>query len=231
MKKLLVSLMCMFSIEAYAQTNIQPGTYVTEEGWGTLAVTKDKNGTTNFDIGAIGANGHSCGIDGTIINNVATVGDEPEMQCVVKFKETPKAINVEPVSDECRSYCGMRASFDGEYLKLASSCLPVNIDRSRKNFKKLYKEKKYEQALAVLEPVFNNCSNTIFWIDSGWIRNDLAVTYAKLQKFDACEKVLAPLKADSKLSKDELEYPPTDAISYWSILQATKTNLKLCNVK
>jgi hypothetical protein len=67
----------------------------------------------------------------------------------------------------------------------------------------------------------------------GWIRNDLAVTYAKLEKFDACEEILAPLKEDAVKSKDDIEnnYPPLEAEVFWPILKATKTNLKLCKIK
>lgn len=242
-KKIIIAgLIATASMQAYSQSrviseggheksNIQPGIYISEGGYGTLNVTKEKDGSTKFDIGAMGANGHTCGIDGTVLKNVAIVGDEPEMKCIVKFKTTPNGINVEPVSDECRGYCGMRASFDGEYFKVASSCLPANIDKSRKEFKTLYTQKKYSEALAKLEPVLNNCSQTLYWIETGWIRNDLAVTYAKLEKFDTCEKILAPLKDDSKLTKDELEYPPLEAETYWPVIKATKTNLKLCKVK
>jgi hypothetical protein len=45
------------------------------------------------------------------------------------------------------------------------------------------------------------------------------------------DKVLAPLKEDSKLNKDELEYPPLESETYWPVIKATKTNLKLCKVK
>lgn len=231
-KKIIIAgLIATASMHAYAQSNIQPGIYISDGGYGTLKVIKEKDNITKFDIGAMGANGHSCGIHGTVIKNIATVGDEPEMRCIVKFKTTPNGINVEPASDECRGYCGMRASFDGEYLKVASNCLPSNIEKSRREFKKLYTEKKYDEALAKLEPVLNQCSNTLFWIETGWIRNDLAVTYAKLQKFDTCKKVLAPLKEDAKLNKDELEYPPLENDMYWPVIKATKTNLKLCKVK
>ena len=230
-KFIIAGLIVTASMQAYAQSNIQPGIYISEGGYGTLNVTKDKSGDVKFDIGAMGANGHSCGIEGTVLKNVAIVGTEPEDKCIVKFKTTPNGINVEPASDECRGYCGMRASFDGEYLKVASSCLPANIEKSRKEFKKLYTAKKYDEALTKLEPVLNDCSKTLYWIDTGWIRNDLAVTYAKLEKFDECGKVLAPLKEDAKLNKDELEYPPLESETYWPIIKATKTNLKLCKIK
>jgi hypothetical protein len=232
-KKFIIGLIATFSLQAFAQSNIPSGTYVSDGGWGTLNIIKDKSNTTKFDIAAMGANGHGCGISGNIIKNIATVDDEPEMKCIVKFKETKNGINVIPEGDGCRGYCGMRASFDGEYLKITNNCLPSNIEKSRSEFKKLYKDKKYDEALAKLEPILNECSKTIHWIDMGWIRNDLAITYVKLKKFDVCAKVLFPLKDDAEQDEDDLKnnYPPIEAEMFWPIVKATKTNLKLCKVK
>jgi hypothetical protein len=233
MRKLTTLLLIIFSVNSFAQSDIQPGIYISEGGWGTLNITKDKNGITKFDIAAMGHNGYGCSIDGKIIKNISVVGDEPEVKCTVKFKETKNGNNVNPEGDGCRAYCGMQASFEGDYLKVAPRCFPTNIEKSRNEFKKLYKEKKYDEALVKLEPILNECSQTLFWIDTAWIRNDLAVTYAKLKKFDICEKVLIPLKEDADKDEEDLknEYPPLEADMYWQIIKATKTNLKLCEVK
>jgi hypothetical protein len=233
-KLFIIGLMLSASISALAQSI--PGEYITEKGWGNLKIKKDKDGSTKFDIGAMGANGHSCGLDGTIKNGVAKMdpdGAEPNEKCTVKFKNTEKGIEVIPNGDGCRYYCGMRASFDGNYLKVSQECTNTTIVKIKKEFLSLYKSKKYEEAISKLEPVINNCSKTLYWLEDGRIRNDLAVAYAKVKKFNECSKILDPLKEDAQKDEEDLknEYSPSDAESYWSIIKSTKTNLKLCKLK
>lgn len=231
MKKLLVSLICMFSMQAYAQNT---NNYITEGGSGTLIVEPNNLKSSKFKIDVFGSNGHSCAVDGTMKNGLAVLKEEGETeQCTINFKQVGNIITVIAKGDSCHYYCGARAWFEDDYINVTKQCLESEVDKSRKSLLKFYKEKKYVEALAQLEPVMNNCAKTIHWTELAWIRNDLAITYAKLGKFEDCSKVLEPLKADAKLSEEQIkeDYPPVEALTYLPILKATRTNLKICKVK
>lgn len=132
--------------------------------------------------------------------------------------------------EACRYYCGARAGFEGEYVRPAPACQPASIAKTRAEFKRLYDRKAYSEAVAVLEPVLKNCSKTMYWLDIGWVRNDLALTHAKLGHREICRQLLQPLAEDAAQTDDQIRenYPPSDAENYLPIVKATRTNLKLC---
>ena len=230
MKKLILGVLSCFILSMVNAQSIDVGEYIQGDGWGTLTVKKEKDKTL-FDISSLGANFHSCTVDGQINKkNIAELETmEGEQKCKVSFSKKDKSILVD-ASDTCRYYCGARASFFGEYFIPEKGCTNKEVNNSRKSFKKLYGQKKYDEALAVLEPVLNNCSKTLFWSESDWIRNDLAVTMAKVDRKEDCRKVLEPLVEVASMKDEDIknEYLPMEVDIHLSIAKATRTNLKLC---
>jgi len=213
---------------------IAPGEYTTEGGGGTLVVARKKN-TLTFSIESVGANGHTCTLEGELRDGRATLeGMETNAPCVVALAGDIAGINVGASENgACRMYCGARAGFEGLYLKLAAQCTGAAIRKSRDAFKRQYDAKQYADAQRTLGAVLTDCARTLHWLESGRIRNDLAVTLHKLGDLEGCLNMLKPLAEDARGSDDAIRegYPPTDAESYLPIVRATRTNLKLCRGK
>jgi len=204
------------------------GEYVTTDAsWGTLEV----QARGKFRIETIGSNGHICALDGVITNGKSKLENSA---CQVSFEAEGKDVNV-LLNDHsaCRDFCGMRAWFEGLYRKPPPLCVSKNIEASRKKFKKEYVAKNYSAALATIEPVATQCKQFLYWITSGWILNDLALTQFKLGDRAGCIRTLQGLAPDAALSDEEVKgnYPPTDADNYLPVVQATRTNLRLCTKK
>jgi hypothetical protein len=201
------------------------GEYVISDGaWGTLQVQP----RGKFRIETIGANGHICELDGVITNGKSKL---EKSACQVSFKADGQNVNVATnESDACRDFCGMRAWFEGLYRKPPPLCVSKSIRASRKKFKEEYVAKNYSAALATIEPVATQCKQFLFWTESGWILNDLALTQFKLGDRAGCIRTLQGLAPDAALSDEEIKgnYPPTDADMYLPVVRATRTNLKLC---
>lgn len=201
------------------------GEYVTTEAaWGTLEV----QASGKFRIETIGANGHICDLEGVITNGKAKM---EKSACHLSFKADGQNVNVTTNgSDACRDFCGMRAGFEGLYRKPPALCVSKSVEASRKKFKKEYVARNYSAALAAINPVATQCKQFLHWIDSGWVLNDLALTQLKLGDRAGCIRTLQDLAPDAALSDEEVKgnYPPTDADMYLPVVQATRTNLKLC---
>jgi hypothetical protein len=227
--KLVASLFLLITIPASAQTLVA-GEYVTDGGWGTLTLSAGAKGATHFTIESVGANGHSCSLEGDVRNGKATLEglDETEI-CEVTMIATSEGIEVQS-NDACRIYCGARAGVDGLYVRPAPECRSAAVASTRKKFKQLYDAKKFAEARGTLEPLLTKCESTLDWLTVGRIRNDLAVTLHKLRNFTACRAALDPLSDDAALSDAEIreKYPPSDADSVMPIVRATRTNLRLC---
>jgi len=217
---------------AAAEPALQPGDYLTESGWGTLIIKRGNGGTLNFQLEAMGGNAHSCGLDGEIRNGRATLeGMDKDKPCVVTFTVKGDGIAVDSVDAQiCRYYCGMRAAFEGLYMKAAPGCAPAAMRATRKEFKALYDRKDYAAARAKLEPAFNNCTKTLDWLETSWIRNDLAITQYRLGDNAGCLRTLEPLAKDAAKSDRQIQadFPPTDADNWLPVVKAARTNLKLC---
>lgn len=218
-----------------ARPALAAGEYVMEGGWGDLRLSAGKDGALKFAIETVGANAHTCALEGELRNGrAALAGVEENAPCVVVMKPTAAGIEVEGKPFEaCQYYCGMRASFAGLYLAPPPACRAQAMAETRKTFKRLYDAKRFVEARAALEPLLGQCARLLHWIDAGRIRNDLAVTLHKLGDLAGCRALLEPLAADAGLSDAALRenYPPFDADAYLPIVRATRTNLKLCREK
>jgi hypothetical protein len=212
---------------------VPPGEYNTENGWGTLTVERGADGGTTFSLEVLGANGHTCGLEGEIKNGRATLeAEEPDKPCIVLFQLRGSDVDVTAQdSDLCRYYCGVRAGFEALYLRPTPGCSPAERNKTREEFKRLYDQKAWPRARATLEPVLARCEKIMHPVEAGWVRNDLAVTLHKLGLLAECREILKPLAADAALTDEEIatSYPPADADAYLPLARATRTNLKLCS--
>jgi len=207
------------------QAAVAPGKYVTEGGWGDLSIRKDKDGRLAFEIIAVGANAHTCSLEGIIENGRAVLeGLEGDKRCIVTFTPKGRDIEVTDNDGECRMYCGARAGFTGLYVTPRPGCTRAAIRKSRDEFKRLYDRKSFARARDVLEPVLNNCGYVLHWADRDWIRNDLALTYYKLGDSGECLRILQPVIDEGK----DVVYGPSDEEIRKPIEKATRTNQNLC---
>jgi hypothetical protein len=217
---------------AYA---LKPGEYISEGGVGSLTLKSGKKGALRFAIEAVGANGHTCSLEGELNNGRAKLDAmEEKNPCVVTMTPTAEGIAVKgSESGSCSYYCGLRATFEAVYFQPAPACINRAIAAARKSFKQLYDAKKFAEARGRLEPILKDCSRSLHWMESGRIRNDLAVTLHKLGDLAGCQAVLQTLAEEAKATDSELQekYPPTDLESYMPVVRSTRTNLKLCKGK
>jgi hypothetical protein len=214
---------------------LRPGEYITEDGWGVLTLSTSGGRTMHFSLDAVGANGHTCSLEGEIENLKARLDvDEEGKFCEVTFRPMAGGIDVSsPEMELCRYFCGMRAGFEGEYLKPNPGCGTKERGATREQFQKLYDAKSYAKAAALLDPLLSRCSRTLDWLESAELRNDLAITQYHLGRLADCRKTLAPLMEEASKTEEELRenYPPSDFESYFPLAKATLHNAKLCAQK
>jgi len=225
---------------ASENTQLTPGQYITKGGWGYLSIKSENEGKLAFKLFSIVTNGHTCDLAGEILNGRTILKDDFQAKqndkpCVVNLLPSSEGVSVtiDPNSGSCSSFCGLRGYFEGVYLKVPKSCAPEERKKSQAEFKRLYDRKEYQEARNKLEPLLKGCSDSLEWIEKGWVHNDLAVTQYKLGDLRGCQQSLKPYAADAARSEEDIrkEYPPRDADSYIAILKATRTNLKLCKSK
>ncbi|MEO8384655.1 MAG: hypothetical protein ABI583_05400 [Betaproteobacteria bacterium] len=228
----------LFSTSVAAQPSsatLKPGEYISEHSQGQLVLKPAKGGALSFLIESVGANGHTCSLEGELRGGRATLeGIEAKVPCVVTMTNTPAGIEVKgSESGSCQFYCGVRATFEATYFQPAPACREKAVTTTRNTFKRHYDAKKFAEARAVLEPLLKDCTRSLYWLDEGRIRNDLAVTLHKLGDLAGCRDVLKPLSEDARAADTTLQesYPPTDLESVMPIVRATRTNLKLCTGK
>lgn len=201
------------------------GEYVLNDGtWGTLQVQAGGK----FRIESTGANGHVCELGGVIAGGKS----RPEgSACQVSFHSDGQKIKVTSNGvDACKDFCGARSWFEGLYQKPPELCVSQKIQAARKQFKKEYQAGNYSVALATIEPVAAQCKPFLYWIQSGWVANDLALTQFKLGDHAGCISTLQGLAPDAALSDGDIrgKFPPADSDMYLPVVRATRTNLKLC---
>lgn len=213
------------------QHELKPGSYTTDQGWGSLTISRNKIGQLDFQIFAIGANAHTCDLNGTIKNNKAVLeAQEKGQPCIVSFSPKRSDITVSDNDGTCRYYCGARAGFAGTYHLPPADCTNQAVKKTRTEFKQLYNRKAYSQARTKLEPLLKNCSYLLHWTEEEWIRNDLALAQYKAGDAAACLQTLQPLAEDAAKTDAELRdnYPPSDADVKVPIIAAARINLNLC---
>ena len=248
LRRLLSASIVLFALQQAVASDLHPGEYLTERGWGRLLIEPDviellagepieewavePSEGRRFYIAAVGGNGHQCELRGVIKNSQAVPEfDDRDKPCVVTFKPASEGIQVTGSDySNCHRYCGARAYFEGLYLTPAEECATSRVAQQRHAFKDAYEAKRFAQAKAALDAVLSRCARTLDRLAEGWIRNDLAITHYRLGDSRRCLEVLEPLAADADKSEERLraELPPTDADSWIPIAKAARTNIRLC---
>lgn len=221
------------AVNATNSSSLEPGEYITEKGWGHLQLSQ-RGSVLTFSIESVTGEDY-CTLDGTIQGNQgSTKSDNGSPACSLKFTTTLQGINVTANTPaECKVFCGFNGDFEGPYLKVPDGCGRDKLDRTRKEFKRLYDGKDYKAALTTLSPVLANCQPTLEWEQEGAIRNDLAIAQYKNGLYDQCLKTLEPYAADARKTDDAVteEWAPALADRYLSIVKAARTNIALCGKK
>jgi hypothetical protein len=138
--------------------NQAPGRYVTERGWGRLRVEASRPGEVGFDIDAVGSNAHECQLQGSARAGAASVDAGDGSRCGVRFQVVPGGVDVDADdSAACRGFCGARAWFPGRYLVEPADCGDKARARVRASFEALYKARRYDEAVKVLQPQLAAC--------------------------------------------------------------------------
>jgi len=206
-----------------------PGEYEMHHGRGTLTIVSNESGATSFRVFTVGANGHFCDFSGQIKGDKGSTdleNDSQELQCVISFNAVPKGYAVSSqTEDACRSFCGARAGFEGDYMMMPAGCTENERQERRKSFKSQYDMKDYSNAYETLNVFYNQCRDFMHWMTLDDVRNDLAMTLHHLGRDDAC---LAILKENTE---GDLSLPPFDQEMFQPVAKATSFNLKLCNKK
>ncbi|WKB52372.1 hypothetical protein [Eleftheria terrae] len=235
LKALAAGLLALAAGMAQAAPAIAPGEYLTEHGWGQLTVRPGTQGRQRFELQTEGGNAHVCELGGEILPDGrlhidGSDADEPPCHATARLQGRGVAIAHDD-ADACRQWCGARARFEGLYLKPAAGCTLSEVGRSRAEATRHYKAGRHAQARARLESLLADCSATLGWVDTHWIRNDLALTQYKLGDLAACLKTLEPLAADAAKSDAALReewVSPVMEDSYLGPVRAARTNLRLC---
>lgn len=176
----------------------------------------------------------TCAVSGELAGNGASrktsisSGDGKE-SCEVELKHRRGgAIEVSHnSSDVCRSFCGMRGSFDWTFMRPADGCSSKSVAGTRAAFKVAYDSKNYRRAYETLAPALRRCTATLSWFALGEITNDVAITLYHLQRPQDCVRVLKPLIAEVEMV-ERLDQPPVDAAAAKEVASAARTNLNLC---
>ena len=223
----------------YAADTVPPGEYVLTGDWGRLKV-EQRNGKKIFSIDSMGGNCHTCGLSGRLVGTTAeTVVDDPsngDMVCRIRVKPSPdgRQITVEPLTEEaCRQFCGMRAGFDGVYRKPQGRCTKAGQRNARDTFARNYRAKRFNEAVAVLRPVLEQCNDFLDWIEVDRVRNDLALAYLHAGNSEQCAETLRNTRAFEYADEEALRggLPPCDFDNYIPTAKATWHNMRLCGAK
>jgi len=212
--------------EASAPGGIPSGDYVFIQKFevGSLQVSGSV-----FSIETVGGNCHVCSIDGVLSGNEGFAG-EGETACHFKTTVGPGSVRIETPrnSEGCRTYCGMRARFDGEYRMPPATCTDDARASRLEQARLAYRGGEYAKARLDLRALISDCGQFTDWITLDRERNDLAL--AELRAGDAaqCLEVLAQTRVAGADDEAALGLPPCDKDVYLDVAKSTWNNRKLC---
>ena len=175
-----------------AAPEVKPGKYYRDRDTGTLLVERGRSGELTFEIESVGANCHSCSLAGPLRGTSGLADEGNGLTCRVGFKTVGRTVAVQALSDTCRSFCGVRAYFDGSYHALPKACTSAARQARRDEFTVLYQASRYPAAVSSLNSLIDQCKAYMNWIEVDEVRNDLALSQYNSGRPDEC---LATLKA------------------------------------
>ena len=225
-----------------AASTISPGRYVSAGSRGTVVIRKNSRAEARFDhaearfeIESVGSNCHTCSLAGVLRGTTGYEGyadwivERDSPKCKVSFRQDDGVINVSAVTvEECRSFCGARARFDGIYKTVPTSCSANNQRARRNQFLREYRLRKFREASDKASRLLEECGEFINWVEIDRLRNDLAIAQLHDGKPTACLETLATTIAAASLNENDLNLPPCDHDSYIAVAKATWHNRALC---
>ena len=137
------------------------------------------------------------------------------------------AVTVTSTGDDCRLFCGARASFDGNYLRLPPACLPATQQTADQRFLAAYKAKDFGPAYAVLSQADTACRRYTHRQLNDRRSNDLAITAYHLGRKDEYRRLSAQV-ADAKLLAQLKDVAPTDYDNFPPHYKAAINNAAIC---
>ena len=205
---------------------VESGEYVYILG-GSASGTMTVKGSS-FNITTIGGNCHTCAIEGTFRGRVGVDKDEGTCRIAVSGNKDALKLDSSATAEACRGFCGMRAMFDGDYLRAPAAC----TDRQRQarigQAHKQYAAKDYDAARTALRSLLSECDLFMDWIERDKARSDLAVTEYHRGDNAQCLAVLSETIAVKAQKDASLFLPPCDADNYASTSKAILYNQGLC---
>lgn len=221
----------MTAAGAYAG-EIPPGEYATQPDWGSLRI-EDRGGTRHFALFAQGANGHLCDLSGTVQGSRAITDDG---DCTLALAPQGDTLRISG-PEACRAYCGARAGFEGDYVRLPAPCTHAAQERRHAAYLADYKAKRYAQALAGIDALAGDCGSYFQWLQKDAQANDRAITLLHLGQPRACLDTLNTMLTRGSRDEDSLQavldaqgtmLPPTDWDAYLPIAKASWFNRRQC---
>jgi hypothetical protein len=210
-----------------APPGVSPGAYILKGGSGTLEVER----SGHFKIEVVGANAHTCELEGQLVSGVGRIVEEGSADvCEVHVDAAQGGWNVSTQTESaCRVWCGARAWFEGVYLKPAPECEETKVAASRKEASAAYKKRDYARTREVLAGLLTRCEPVLDRFTLMWLRNDAAIASHHLQDDAGCRRLLEPLQQLVTTPDEDVGAGEPSFQDEWlKIARATRTNAKLC---
>jgi hypothetical protein len=227
MKNILTCLL-LYSLAFGASAQpIPSGLYMLRNGGGQLEI---KVGS-KFQLNTVGANAHVCDVEGVLANGIS----KTDQGCLIDFSLKNGRLTVAPrqsTVEQCRSHCGARANFAGDYMIPPALCSQAR--RTEREFAKSYANKDYGTAKKTIAQYLLSCSEWMQWTDLAGKQNDLAITEFHLNNPQGCLAALEPLRVryiDITLDADAFGGEPAYQELAISIAKKSQFNWKKCGGK
>jgi len=229
------ALACLTSIlagvTAAAAAEPRPGRYFAQGGTGDLLISKSQAGL-RFSIDAVGANGHTCSLEGSLEGTEGRTEATDDGVCRVAIAPMEDGYDVEALTQAaCRNWCGMRGQFEYSYRPMPAQCAEPRYKARQAEFLSHYKAKRYEAALATATKLRDECSHLRWFPDVDALANDIAITLYHLGRPQECLEAISKTVAYDYRSPEDAELPPVEYESYLPVAKATITNRGLCQKK
>ncbi|RKP49629.1 hypothetical protein D7S86_20260 [Pararobbsia silviterrae] len=185
----------------------------------------------HFTISTVGTNCHSCDLDGKLDGNHGIASDS-DSTCRITFSDDHGTLTLDSGnSDACRSFCGARAMFDGQYQKAPQACTDRAVSSRLAQARERYAKKDFPAAATGYQSLLDQCSTFMNWIDTDRVRSELALTQYHMGDNAQCLATLAQTNAIMNRSDDggdSFGFAPCDADNYQSTGKAILHNEALC---
>jgi hypothetical protein len=216
------------------------GTYVTDNGWGELLISRGNDGQ-HFTIEVVGTNYHLCNLEGDVTGfKGRTRTDDGNDLCEIEFVPTAHGIEVKSLGEDdiasgCRSYCGARAYFEGEYKAILPICNPGQVNSHIGMISALARADELAYAHEHIVPVLDKCLGTLRKSTEQDLRAALALAYYHAGQPENCRGALEVYqdwlaKTDAEI-REEKSYAPSEADEALAQSKKLRNVLDLCKSK